>query len=112
MNTAQTALSVLAEHLRAHEPIPTIRVSSAQARGNAKNYPYWGAVRYEIRLTRDGRHPTNVALERASSDRRSYRLAERDADTLAADENRILVQTIGKLDETTAERVLAAIRKI
>jgi hypothetical protein len=64
-------------------PISCVRVSSARARGIARRYPYWGAVRYVVRLRADGT-PTYAAVGRAASDRRSERLAERDAEALAA----------------------------
>lgn len=98
-------ISLLAHHIRTHGPVPTVRVSSAQASGRAKKYAYWGVVRYELRLSRDGR-PLNVALHRAGSDRRSERLAESDADALAAREGRIRCRMIGRLDESTAIDVL------
>ncbi len=68
-------------------PIQCVRVSSAQARGLAKQYSYWGAVRYEIRRNKKGQL-TFTAQERASSDRRSRRLAEKDAEEIADKENR------------------------
>ena len=80
---------------------------AAQARGAAKSYSYWGAVRYEVRLDRQG-HPTHVALERASSDRRSYRLAQSDALELALSEERCPCQAIGRLSESEAAELVAA----
>ena len=103
-----TALEILAQYIREHGAIPTVRVSSAQAQGAAKRYAYWGAVRYELRLTRDG-HVANTARERASSDRRSLRLAERDASGIAASEGRIELGTIGRISERTATAVLVAL---
>lgn len=87
-------------------PIKSARVSSAQARGAAKRYAYWGAVRYMIRLTPDGR-VVNTACERASSDRRSERLADRDLEALCDREGRIEIHTIGALSESAARRVWA-----
>lgn len=98
-------IQMLVDHIRTHGPIPTVRVSSAQAIGRAKSYAYWGAVRYEIRLTRDGQ-PANIALERAGSDRRSARLAKQDADKLAAREGREPCQRIGRLSREDAAIVL------
>lgn len=100
-----SAINTLVDLILTHGPIPTVRVSSAQARGRAKLYSYWGATRYEIRLTRDGQ-PSNVALERASSDRRSLRLAQRDASEIARRERRVECQEIGRLSEAAAARVL------
>lgn len=111
-----TPITMMADLIRTHGPIPTVRVSSAQASGAAKQYSYWGAARYELRLTRDGR-VVNVALERARSDRRSRRLAERDASEIAQSEGRVAIQTIGSvsndecgyvLDEISASRPEAA----
>ena len=77
-------------------------MSSAQS---GTRYNYWGAVRYELRLTRDGR-VANIAQERASSDRRSRRLAERDAEEIAEREGRIELQTIGTVGPSTAASVV------
>lgn len=100
--------SLLAHHIRTHGPIKTARVSSAQARGRAKRYSYWGAVRYQVRLTADGQ-PANIACERAGSDRRSERLVERDCDELCEREGRIRVRHIGRLGEPQCRRVLEQI---
>lgn len=83
-------LEALTEILAHIKSIPCVRVSSAQARGKAKQYPYWGAVRYELRLNKKGK-PCLYPLDRAYSDRRSKKLAERDAETIAKAENRCLV---------------------
>lgn len=99
-----TSLETLTQML----PIKSCRVSSAKARGEAKKYAYWGAVRYQMRLTHDGL-VTNVAMEAASSDRRSLRLAKRDAEELCARENRVMCQRIGHLTEEDAAEVLGSI---
>lgn len=99
------AIVKLTDILHKSRPIPAVRVSTARAKGRARNFSYWDAVRYEIRLDRHGR-PTNVALERARSSRRSHRLALRDAAELASTERRVLCHTIGRLDEAAAEAVL------
>lgn len=99
------ALLTLSDLIRAQGPVGAVRVSSAQARGAAKRFPYWGAVRYEIRVGRDGT-PSCVAIERASSDRRSRRLAEQDAERIAETEDRVECQRIGRLAEADAARVL------
>ncbi len=98
-------VSLLALHLRTHGPIKTARVSSAQA--NCP-YSYWGAVRYHIRLTVAG-VPSNVALERASSDRRSVAGAERDCEAMCEREGRIRLDRIGPVSEQDAARLLAEI---
>ena len=102
MTALLTPIDILADVIRAHGPIPTVRVSSAQS---GTRYNYWGAVRYELRLTRDGR-VANIAQERASSDRRSRRLAERDAEEIAEREGRIELQTIGTVGPSTAASVV------
>lgn len=67
--------------------IPTVRVSSAQS---ATKYPYWGASRGIARRTSRG-HVAIVQVERASSDRRSERLAVDDALKIAASERSLYV---------------------
>lgn len=101
-------LNKLIDVLKARGPIKTARVSSAQARGAAKAYAYWGAVRYQLRLGKDGM-PINVALERASSDRRSLRLAQEDLERMCEAEGRIEVNRIGHLSDMDADRVLLEI---
>lgn len=88
------ALEFVAAYLAAGGKILTVRVSSAQARGAAKKYAYYGAVRYELRLVNGA--VSNCALERASSDRRSRALAEADAEQIARREGRFIVQRIGR----------------
>lgn len=56
-----------------------VRVSSASARGAAKGYAYWGAATYVAGLRKDGVWTWRCA-SRASSDRRSLRLARLDAE--------------------------------
>ncbi len=75
-------------------PLRSARVSSAQAKGAAKKYAYWGAVRYSVRLTRSGAL-SHTARERASSDRRSERLAGLDCDALEKSEDRICLGQVG-----------------
>ena len=93
--------------IQSEGPIGCVRVSSAQARGAAKKYAYWGAARYEIRVNSRG-GLSYYPLERASSDRRSERLAERDADEIAAKETRYdMGKDLGSLSEARARRVWA-----
>lgn len=99
------AVKTLADIIRAIGPIRTVRVSSVWARGRAREYPYWGAVRYRLCLARDG-WPVNRPLERGTSDRRSRNLAWDDARYLAENENRIMCQRIGRLDEETARQIV------
>jgi len=87
-NYAHEALIAL---VRERGPIKTVRVSSAGARGRTNKYPYWEAALYEVRVV--GGQLSNVVERGASSDRRSYRLAELDAQRTG----RIRVQRIGRL---------------
>lgn len=100
------------ELLRPYLPIRTVRVSSAQAQGAAKQYSYWGATRYQIRATADGKAAANIARERASSDRRSERLASQDAEDIAAAEKRIVVQRIGRISLDLARELAAKIGRL
>lgn len=106
-----TYIETLAELISSRGPIPTVRVSVAKARGKARNYPYWGAALYEIRLAKKDGAPTNAPLRGASSDRRSLRLAKRDADELAERIGGVRLDTIGHLTERDAFKVLAHIEK-
>jgi hypothetical protein len=101
------ATEILAAILREAGPVGLVRLSSAQS---GAPYPYWGAPRYELALTKDG-HPAVRAQERADSERRSRRLAERDAQARAHAENRIYVgqHRVGSLRESDAERLLTLI---
>lgn len=103
--TAPDYVAILTTYLREHGDIKAVRVSSAQARGAAKQYSYWGAVRYIVTLTRDG-VPSMQAQERASSDRRSTAGAERDADDLAVREDRIRIYGIGRTTAREAKAIL------
>lgn len=105
-----TSLEQLSAIVRERGPLRSCRVSSAQARGKAKQYSYWGAVRYRIRFSADGRL-VNTALERATSDRRSQRLAHNDLLELADAENRVICGKIGALGEADAEFVLQQLGK-
>jgi hypothetical protein len=103
--TTDVALAALAALITKHGPCLAIRVSSAQASGAAKKYAYWGAVRYRISLAKDGT-PCARPLGRASSDRRSLRLAEQDADAAARSLGAVRLQTIGRLSDYDAANVL------
>jgi len=95
----------LANYIREHGPVRTIRVSSV--RGKTKRYPYWAASRYQIELSRDGIPAHRSVGGGPTLDRRSYRLAEQDAAAIAAEEGRILVDwRIGPLDERQCEYIL------
>jgi hypothetical protein len=109
MSSNLSALRALSAIVAAVGPIPTVRVSSAQARGGAKGYAYWGAARGEIRARKRDGVLTVVSVEQASSDRRSERLAERDADAIAEREGRHYVQRLGVLSESDAALVLSAV---
>jgi len=100
----------LADYIRVRGPILSVRVSSAQASGRGKQYAYFGAVRYQIVLTKRGT-VSAIPQGRASSDRRSFRLAGKDADDIAAREGRIRFDGRGPLDEESAEYVLSAAQR-
>ena len=101
MSNKASALDVLRQLL----PLPAARVSSAHARGRARDYAYWGAVRYTVHESVDGRVVV-TADECASSDRRSQRLAEADCDDLCDREGRVRVYGIGEVSNYTAARIL------
>lgn len=98
-------IETLTKIIQEKGPIKTARISSAKASGKAKLYSYWGVARYEIRLSREGK-PINVCVRSASSDRRSQRLVARDLEEVCREENRIICDVIGRLNETEALWVL------
>ena len=102
-----SAIERLARRIRHGGPIDAIRLSSARARGKARNYSYSGAARYQITTRHDGL-PTLSAVAAANSDRRSPRLAELDCEKLADEIGALYVGTWqpGLLTETQAARVL------
>ena len=77
--------------------VPAVRVSSAQARGAAKKYNYWGVSRYTLKLRKNWWHA--CPCERASSDRRSLRLCRKDAERVAAEERRFMLRGLGLLGD-------------
>lgn len=85
-------LAYIAHQMRKNgiDRIPCVRVSSAQAKGAAKKYSYWGVVAYEIVIGRKGL-PVLRARGRAQSERRSWSLARRDAAERAVSEGALLV---------------------
>lgn len=99
---------ILKKIIKRFGPIPTIRVSSAQAKGAAKRFAYWGPARYQIVLTREGKL-SNLPLERARSARRAKWLAKDDADKIAEAEGRFHLQTIGQLSDADIETILSAL---
>lgn len=99
MSEHQRILSILIKEIG---PIPAVRVSCAQASGAAKKYSYWGATRYEIRNRKRDGIPIAVAVERASSDRRSIFRANQDAEEIAGKEGRFFCDK-GELNESDCE---------
>lgn len=99
-----TNIEALKTILAERGEIPTIRIS--KARCGACEWQYWDYVRYSIRPSKCDGRPVNVALEAASRNRRSLRLASRDGDEVAEAEGRIWLSTIGTLTEEDAGRVL------
>jgi hypothetical protein len=90
--------------------VPTVRVSAAQAKGKAARYAYYGAVRYAVLLVKDREtgmlRPSHKPLERATSDRRSYRLAKQDAERLAGNKRIVLESGPGRLSVSDLETLL------
>jgi hypothetical protein len=109
-NSSITAIAQVYQYIRAHGPIETTRVSSAQAHGRAKQYAYWGVATYQIRLNSAGM-PTHAMREGARSDRRSERLAHLDAIDYARRTGRTHVQwlAIGQISERNAARLIAEV---
>ena len=103
MNKKQKILSSI---IQINGEIPCVRVSSAQASGAAKKYSYWGAVRYVIRNRIKDNIPISFAEERASSDRRSLRLAYQDTLDISKEENRLVISSIGELSENELEEAI------
>jgi hypothetical protein len=105
-----SALQTLKSLIKNTGPVPAVRVSSAQS--GVCHYPYRDAVRYEVRLRKDG-EVTYAALERAATTRRSERLAIRDARELAAREGRIYHQAVpGQVGEGEARIILTLIAEM
>jgi hypothetical protein len=99
----------LIEVIQTRGPIKTARVSSAQARGFAKKFAYWGVARYQIALGADGQ-PVNKVVSGASSDRRSLRLVTNDLEDVCSSEVRVKLNRIGHLSDLDAELVLKQLR--
>jgi len=103
--TTTTAREQLAEVIRSRGPIRGVRVSGAAC----ARWRYWGAVRYEIRLAKDGT-PCSYPLGRAGRDRRSERLAHDDAEEIVERQGLPLdadtTPPRGRLDERQAADVL------
>lgn len=87
----------ISEWLAEHGEIPAVWCPSAQSRGAARKYPYWGAVHYRIVAASEHEYPTAIARGRTSSDRRSYQLRQRDAKALAKEIEGIVIDSIGRL---------------
>lgn len=101
---AITNLGLLALYLLQHGPIPTARVSGAPGRWQA-----WGVVRYEIRLTADGR-VTNAACGTADRQYRTRARAGAACATLCDGEGRLWVQSAGPVSEEDAARIVFLLR--
>ncbi len=92
----------LIDYLRAHpNGVPTCRVSSAQAKGAAKLYSYWGVALYRVRLSADGQ-PVHVCTRRAGSDRRTRDGAMQDATATG----RLVLCSLGRLTDAECELVV------
>lgn len=84
--------------------LPVIRVSSAQARGRAKQYAYWGLAEYHVITGYRGLRMCCVS--RASSDRRSYTLCEQDAEQTGLPR----IQALGYLTDADCVTLTDALR--
>lgn len=100
--TAAAAIDVLRMVVAEHGPITVVRVSAAPLRG--KNYKYYGLVRYQLVISKSG-DVVARALGRARSERRSRRLAEKDA----AETGLPVIRSIGKISDGEAASVLACL---
>lgn len=87
----------LYHYLISGNEIKAFRVSSAQARGKAKMYAYWGVAEYSIVWSDKHAFPVSRALSRAPSSRRVRHLAESDADELAESSGGVVISSIGVL---------------
>lgn len=103
-------LANLYRFVKAHGPIHVARTSSAQARGKAKNYPYWGTAHYKIRESSKG-GLTCAVVSGASSSRRSYRLAQQDSEALALELGGICWNGIGEINDLTAECIIKILQE-
>lgn len=106
-----TANPIVSAWIRERGPIPAARVSSAQARGRAKRYPYWGTARYQIELSISDDRVVVRCCCRAHSDRRVRRLAELDATALAERLCGVVIaQTAGVLSDEETIQIVEWIR--
>lgn len=105
LNNGATIEDAVYGAIRQCGPVIAVRVSSAQAKGAAKKYPYWGVVLYEVRIARRG-HLTSVALERADSKYRSTKKAERLCSERAEERDAIHGVNIGKIDPAWLARAV------
>jgi len=83
-----------------------LRVSSAQARGAAKRYSYYGVALYQLGLGKADGLPVLRCESGARSDRRSRSLAEKDADEKAAASGGLRYDGRLKIGETEAKWLL------
>lgn len=96
------AVTFVTARLGQGKSVPVIRVSSAKARGRAKNYSYWGVARYELRLGACGQ-PVLKCTSAASPDRRAHRLAQKDAEAYKLPE---IWETRGIVSWTRAAEII------
>ena len=82
--------------------VKVLRVSSAQARGAAKQYSYWGIVPYEAVRTADGVWRAR-ACRRACSEYRSLDKARR----IAAESGLPVITSIGRMNPADVQVVEA-----
>lgn len=107
--TGVSALEILGQIVARGVRPATVRVSSAKAQGKAGKYPYWGTAIYEIRARKADGVLVAVCVDGASSDRRSTRLAGKDADDIAERRGATRLERIGALSEDDAASVLRTV---
>lgn len=100
--TRDEALANIQAALEGNRRALAIRTSSAQARGAAKQYSYWGTALYRIYWSEHSNWPVAYCTSRACSERRSYELAKKDTLEQAEAEKRFVLDNRrfpGKLSE-------------
>lgn len=98
---------IIEGYIRTHGPIPCVRVSSARARGRAKNYAYWGVAHYEVLFREKDSVPIAKVVSGASPDRRSLRLAREDAERIAGNEGACIIEAGGGMGKLSGADVHA-----
>lgn len=88
---------ILSDLLKISGPIPVIKVSSAKAKGRAKQYSYWGIAEYEICNRKKDGIPIAKAVCAAPSQFRSKIKAYRIAEEKSKETKKLLINYSGEL---------------